>query len=440
VSALPEITPAPPRVSGALPWLGAGLGLLRAPTEFFAAQRARLGDTFAVDALGYRLFCVFSPKGVAALYAAAEDHASFGLATFELVFKHKIPLELAIGRRNRPHDLFKNPDVETYLEHLEHAVALELDALGERGSFEAFAEAKRLGYRLGLASWAGREAASPQYLGRLVRAFERLDTADAFVKPISTFVSSASGKRREWAAMREIEALLGEILDARRARGERPGDFLERIEQSFADVPLPERNVQVARDVMLIQMGAQSNLPAALAWTLVNLLLHPPVLAAVRAGDDALLEGCAYESIRLAQRSITLRRVLRPLELETEAGRYTLAPGVFLATMLSVTNPSAAPGLDRFGPAHYAGRRLSEEVNAALPARELVSTFGHGRHSCPAQRFSISAIRIAVRRMLERYELTPGFASAAPRRRQIGGVARAEAPCPVAYLRRRASA
>ena len=433
MSALPEITPAPPRVSGPLPWLGAGLGLLRGPTEFFAAQRARLGDSFAVDALGYRLFCVFSPRGVAALYAAAEDHASFGLATFELVFKHKLPLELALGRRNRPHDLFKNPDVETYLENLERAVELELDALGDGGTFEAFREAKRLGYRLGLASWAGLEAASPQYLDRLIRNFDRLDAGDSFVKPLSTLWSHVTGKRLEWAAMRAIEAMLGEILDARRARGEHPGDFLDRIDASFADVALPERNVQVARDVMLIQMGAQSNLPAALAWTLVNLLLHPPVLEAVRAGDDALLERCAYESIRLAQRSITLRRVLRPLEVETEAGRYTLAPGVFLATMLSVTNPTAVPGLDRFDPAHYSGRRLSDEVAAALPARELVSTFGHGRHSCPAQRFSITAIRIAVRALLERFELTPQFASAAPRRRQIGGVARAEAACPVAY-------
>jgi len=433
VSALPDISPMPPRAAGALPWLGAGIGLLRAPTEFFAAQRAKLGDTFVVDALGYRLCCVFSPKGVAALYAAPEDHASFGLATFELVFKHKIPLELAIGRRNRPHDLFKNPDVETYLDNLHRAVALELEALGTSGELEAFREAKRLGYRLGLASWAGLEAASPKYLDRMIRAFDRLDTGDSFVKPISTFWSTATGKRREWAAMREIEAMLGEILDARRASGAAHDDFLARIEASFADVALPERNVQVARDVMLIQMGAQSNLPAALAWTLVNLLLHPALLERVRAGDDALLERCAYESIRFAQRSITLRRVLRPFELETEQGKLTLAPGVFLTTMLSVTNPTAAPGLDRFDPDHYAGRKLADDVLAALPARELVSTFGHGRHSCPAQRFSISAIRVAVRALVERFELQPRFASARPRRRQIGGVARAEAPCPVAY-------
>jgi putative Ca2+/H+ antiporter (TMEM165/GDT1 family) len=35
----------PPRSAGALPWIGAGLGLLRNPTEFFRRTRERLGDT-----------------------------------------------------------------------------------------------------------------------------------------------------------------------------------------------------------------------------------------------------------------------------------------------------------------------------------------------------------------------------------------------------------
>jgi cytochrome P450 len=431
--ARPGIEPAPPRIAGALPWVGAGVSLLRDPTGFFARARARHGDTYAVDAFGHRLLCLFSPAGVAGLYALPERDASFGLATFELVMRHKLPLELVAGRRTRPHDLFGGREVEDYLAHLEDAIARQLGELSASGSFEAFAFARRLGHRLGLACWAGTEAAAPARLDRLIPAFDRLDTAESFVHPARLVVARATGRRRERRAMREIEAVIGGILAGRRGGAPR-GDFLDRIAAAWQDAPEAERAVGIARDVMLLHMGAQSNLYAALAWTLVNLLLRPELLAKVEAGDDALLEQCANESIRLAQRSLTLRRVMRPLDIDAGGIRYRVEPGVMLATMLSVTNASAAPGLERFDPAHYQGRRLAEHV--PLAARELVSTFGHGPHSCPAQRFSISAIRIALRRLLERFELEAGFADARPLRRQLGAVARAAGRCPVAYRAR----
>jgi cytochrome P450 len=432
VNELPRVDPLPPAAKG-WPFFGAGPALLFQGADFFAAVRARLGDTFLVDAFGYRLFCVFSPAGVRALYAFPEREASFGLATYELVMRHKLPQELVAGRRTRPHDLFGSQEVEGYLEHLEEAVARQLAELGGAGRFEIFAFARRLGHRLGLACWAGPEAAASENLDRLIPLFDRLDTSSSFVQPAQAFTAHATRKWRERRAMQGIEQVLGAILAGRRGAPAR-GDFLEQIDGAWAAEPEPARSVGVARDVMLIHMGAQSNLYAALAWTLVDLLLRPDLLAQVAAGDDPLLERCASESIRMAQRSLTLRRVMQPLTLELEHGKFRLEPGVLVATMLAATNRSAAPGLERFDPAHYEGRRLAKDVD--LPGRELVSTFGHGRHACPAQRFSITAICTALRRLLERYELTPQFTSAAPRRRQIGAVARAASPCEVSYRAR----
>ena len=338
-----------------------------------------------------------------------------------------------MGRRTRPHDLFRAQEVEGYLDALEDAVVHQLDELGRSGRFEAFAFARRLGHRLGLACWAGPEAVAPDRLDRLIPCFDRLDTSESFVHPSRLFLARATGRWRERRAMARIEATIAEILALRRDEPPRD-DFLQRIVDAWSDVPEAEQAQGVARDVMLLHMGAQSNLYAALAWTLVDLLQRPDLFARVDAGDDALLERCANESIRRAQRSLTLRRVLKPMELFDGRQRYRVQPGVMLATMLSVNNTSAAPGLEHFDPDHYEGRRLAK---AAAPAvRELVSTFGHGRHSCPAQRFSISAIRIAIRRLLEHYEVWPRFREARPLRRQLGAVARAARPCPVAYRQR----
>jgi cytochrome P450 len=233
--------------------------------------------------------------------------------------------------------------------------------------------------------------------------------------------------------MAGIEAIFGDIWEARRS-GPPIDDILQQIFDSYRDLRDDERSVAAARDVIVIHMGSQSNLYAALAWTLVNLVQRPEPLERVRAGDDVLLDQCANESIRMARRSITMRQVRRPIEVDTGERTYRLDPGVLLTTMLANHNTTAAPGLDRFDPDHYRGGKLDPGV--ALPARELVSTFGHGTHSCPAARFSISAIRISIRGLLERYELTPRFTSAWPRKRPIGGLARAARPCRVDYRSR----
>src|SRR4029453_3664410 len=192
---LPSIAPMPPIAPGRWPWVGSAPGPLPHPTAYLQRTRAQLGDTFVADVFGYRLFFVFSAEGVRRLYALPEPEASFGLATFTLVFKHKIPLEIAVGRRNRPHDLFGNQEVEGYLENLERAVAHELAALATAGSVGGVAWARGLGHRLGLGGWAGAEAATPRHLDRLVPLFDRLDTSDSFVRPWRAVFASATGKR-----------------------------------------------------------------------------------------------------------------------------------------------------------------------------------------------------------------------------------------------------
>ncbi|MCU1594090.1 MAG: Cytochrome [Frankiales bacterium] len=418
---LPSVTPVPPVVRG-LPRVGSGLPLLWDPTAFFTRARRKHGDTFVMDAFGFRLFCVFSPEGVKSLYALEEKNASFGLATYRLI-KFKMPEDLLIGRRVTPHQLFGRELTETYASALDEAMTAEMAALGSSGTFEVFTEMRRVAHRLGLTSWGGPELAAR--VEELAPLLDQMDSAEAFVRPVQAFRTAATKRRREIAAMHQVETIVAEVLSA-----EEPTGFLKTIAEAWDGEP--DAAVGIARDLALIHLGSLSNLYAALSWTLVNLLQRPGLLAQVRAGDDTLLEQCANESIRMAQRSITLREVLRPVEITDGAATYTVEKGAFITTMLSVTNTTAAAGLSVFDPAHYTGRKLAVD----LPARELVSTFGHKWHTCPASRFSITAIRTAVRALLDAYDLTPQFTTVAPRKQQIGGVARAAAPVHVSYRAR----
>lgn len=420
----------PPIPRAPLPWVGSGVALLRDPPGFFARCQRRLGDTFVVDAFGHRLVCLFSPEGVRNLWATPERVASKGLADFELL-RHKVPDELFAGRRTRPHDLFSRDDVAAYLANVEAAVAAELSELGASGEVELFALTRRLSHRVGLASWGGLTGEASRHLDALVAALDALDSSESFVHPQRGILTVLRGKRAERRALAALESRYREIVALRRRHPPAAPDLFDRICQAWDDVPSPEREQGIARDVVLVHMGSQSNLFAANAWTVIHLLERPELLEAVRSGDRALLDRCIHETIRLRQRSIVLRKVLAEVEIADEQQRYRVAPGAFLATHMAVTNVSAAPGLEEFDPDHFEGPRFTRQ--AELPARELVTTFGHGRHTCPAMGFSVASIRSFVSALVQRFDLEPRYRDARPLRRQLGGVARADRPCRVRY-------
>jgi cytochrome P450 len=93
---------------------------------------------------------------------------------------------------------------------------------------------------------------------------------------------------------------------------------------------------------------------------------------------------------------------------------------------------SAAPGLQLWNPDRWNRHRLAEAN--ALPSPVLVTAFGHGKHSYPAQPFSLAAMSAAMTNLLGRYEMAPEWtAYPSPVPAQIGGVARAAGRCPIRY-------
>jgi cytochrome P450 len=235
----------------------------------------------------------------------------------------------------------------------------------------------------------------------------------------------------ERAALVRVDAVVAQLLDP----GAPDDGFLAEIARRWDDCRGAERARGVTGDVVLLHVATMTNLFAALGWTLGLVLLHPGVRERLEAGTDpALMDRTALEAIRLGQRSIMMRTVLGACDVRDATSTYRVEPGVVLATMVPLTNTSAAPGLEGFDPDRWSGRRLRDADALATP--ELVVTFGHGPHRCPAQRFSLSAIGRAVQRLLTEYELDPAFDTIRPLPLQIGGVARAADPCPVRYRRR----
>ena len=398
--------------------------------QLIGAARAHYGDTFVVHSGADHYLFTFSPTGVESFYALPEDVASKGLADYQML-RRKLPDEVFGGRRLLPSSLFRRDDVASYLANLERALDHTEEELGHDGDVDLFALTRRLGHRMGLASWAGPGASEGTAFERLVRAFDALDGSDAFVHPDAMAAIAATDKRAERDALEEVVTVLG----AARATDSSAGSLYGRIVAAWADASPADRDRGVALDVALIHVASMSNLMAALGWALVDLLEHPVERAAVIAGDGDLAQRCALESTRMAQRSIMSRAVLSEVAFDTGSGVVDVPAGWTIATLLPLLNTSASPGLDEWNPGRWQRHRLADVRGLASPM--LVTAFGHGRHTCPAQPFSLAAMTAATTRLLAQYDMTPLWTThPRPVPQQIGGVARSGDVCRVAYVAR----
>ena len=425
----PMIVPMPSVAEGcALPWDAP----LSDPVRVLADARRLLGDTFVVDSGEDRYLFTFAPVGVASFYALAEDKASKGVADWRML-RRKLPDQVFEGRRTLPHQLFGREDVSRLLANVDQALDDTIEELGDLGTTDVFALTRRLGHRVGLASWGGPGAATGTRFEALVVAFDTLDGSEAFVHPDAMAEVAASGKAAEVEALSTIAEHLGPSLEDLPGN-EAANPLFARLVAAWSDAPGPAAAIGVAGDVALIHVASMSNLFAALGWALVDLLAHPLEASRVAEGDRATAEACALESIRLAQRSIMARYVMSRLRFDVGDAVYEVSPGTTVATLLPLTNSSSAPGLARWDPTRWKGRRLAD--SSTLVAVELVTAFGHGRHTCPAQPFSLAAMTTTLIRLLSRYHWTPQWTDRPlPVRAQIGGVARAGGPCPLTYRR-----
>jgi cytochrome P450 len=420
--------PAPPYAEGiGLPWdvsVGDAVATI-------AAARAKCGDTFVVESGRDHYLFTFSCTGVESFYALTEETASKGVADY-LMLRRKLPDDIFAGRRMLPSTLFRRDDVVFYLANLDRALRQTTTELGPAGSVDVFDLTRRLGHRMGLASWAGPGSADGEAFERLVRAFDTLDGSDAFVHPDRMAAVAATEKRAERAALDQVADIIAAAVH-RFDTGDKDNQAIfGRIVDAWSSEPLSSRLRGIALDIALIHIASMSNLAAALGWALVDLLEHPTQLARVRLGNNDFAQRCALESARLAQRSIMTRAVLSPVQFDTGEVTYQVPPGWTIATLLPLLNTSVAPGLEEWDPERWTRHRLNEKNS--LPSPMLVTAFGHGRHSCPAQPFSLAAMTAATTHLLREYQMTPCWTShPQPVPAQIGGVARAAGPCPVDY-------
>ena len=281
----------------------------------------------------------------------------------------------------------------------------------------------------------------------LYHDLEKGTDALAYVDP---YLDIESFRRRDAARLGLVELVSG-IMDRRRTEPEPAAEDKDLLDvlMSVKDDKGTERFSPDEVTGMFISMmfAGHHTTSGTASWTLIELLRHPELMAAVTAEIDELyadgsevsyqalreiplLESSIKEALRLHPPLIILMRVAMS---DQEYGGYRLAEGKLIATSPAVSNriPEAFPEADRFVPARYLEPREEDRTN---PWNWI--PFGAGRHRCVGAAFALMQLKAIFSVLLQDWE----FSMAQPPDSYVNDhskmVVQLQQPCLVNYRRR----
>ncbi|WP_310963512.1 cytochrome P450 [Nocardioides terrisoli] len=292
---------------------------------------------------------------------------------------------------------------------------------------------------------------------RLYHDLERGTDAIAFVDP---YADIDSFHKRD-AARLALVALVQGIMDRRLAEGATIEGGLPKDERDLLDVLMALRNPDGSQHFsadeitgMFISMmfAGHHTSSGTAAWTLIELLRHPDVLAGITAELDELyadpdgtgsvevsfqalrsiprLEAALKETLRLHPPLVLLLRVAQQ---DIEIGGHTVPAGAMVGATPRVSNriPEDFPDPERFDPARYLDPRQEDLAN-----RWTWIPFGAGRHRCVGNAFAMMQLKAIFSVLLRDFEFAMVQPSESYRDDTSKMVIQLEQPCRVAYRRR----
>lgn len=210
-----------------------------------------------------------------------------------------------------------------------------------------------------------------------------------------------------WAGVRRARAEADRLLRAEIADRRADPALAERDDVLAMLVRATDMTDDELRDqLMTLLLAGHETTATALSWTLERLVRHPAVLArAVRAadeGDDDYLDAVAKETLRVRP---VIFDVARKLAAAVEVGGHRLPAGVTVAPAIGLVQRSARQYPDplRFDPDRMVGATLTPTT--WLP-------FGGGARRCLGATFAQVEMRVVLREILRRVELSPTTARA----------------------------
>jgi sterol 14-demethylase len=419
-------TPAIPRLGGGLPGVGHLLQLKRDPIDLMRRVAAECGEIGEFRIGGKAVVLMSGERAQEAFFRAPDEQLDQAAAYpfMKPIFGEGVVFDAPAEQRSAAlgntalRDTQMRGHAETITAEVDRMVAGWGDA-GEIDLLDFFAELMIYTSSACLIGRPFREDLGPRF-AELYYALERGTDAVAYMNP---YLPLPSFRRRD-RAREEMVGLVTAIMDKRRAepaesRAARDTDLLDILISLTEDDGTPTYTPSEITGMSIAMMFAGHHTTSGTAaWTLIELLRNPDVLAEVVAELDELFadgRDVSYQALReipLLEASIKEALRLHPplillMRLVTEDLRYgewTIPAGKLVGASPALSNrlPGAFPDPDRFDIGRYDPPRAEDrQLFAWIP-------FGAGRHRCVGAAFAMIQLKAVLSSLLlhHRFEMT----------------------------------
>jgi sterol 14-demethylase len=444
----------PQQVSGGAAEHGHLEELRADPIALMRRVRAECGDVGAFDLAGRRVVLLSGAEANEFFFRASDEDLDQGEAYpfMKPIFGEGVVFDAPPERRK---EMLHNQALRgehmkghahTISREVNHAMADWGDA-GEIDLLDFFAELTIYTSSACLIGTKFRNQLDSRF-AQLYHELEQGTDALAFVDP---YAPIDSFQRRDKARAGLVDLVQG-IMNGRAAA---PSPARE--ERDMLDVLMSVRDTdggprfsadEITGMFISMMFAGHHTSSGTAAWTLIELLRHPDVLAGVVAELDQLyadgstvsfqalreiprLESAVKEALRLHPPLILLLRVANG---DFTVNGYAIRRGDYVGATPAISNriPEDFPEPDAFDPARYAEPRQEDLVN-----RWTWIPFGAGRHRCVGAAFAMMQLKAIFSVLLRDFTFELAQPSETYRNDHSKMVVQLAQPCRVRYRRRR---
>jgi cytochrome P450 len=203
-----------------------------------------------------------------------------------------------------------------------------------------------------------------------------------------------------WRLQEEIDALMFELIEERRAEGTERDDVLTMLLEARHEDGSPMSDQELRDELMTMLVAGHETTATSLAWAFERLLRTPRVLdrlvGELGSNGDSYLSATVQETLR--RRPVLPNVEPRLVKQEFEVGGWRYPPGVCLVpnAYLIHHDPEIYPEPYEFRPERF----LDES-----PGTYTWIPFGGGRRRCIGASFAMLEMQIVLRTVFTRCEL-----------------------------------